>query len=65
MQQQELAQLEIEHLLFELKCCVNDLSRHRLRINPHNLQQAELSLRKLETLISFAKLFDTQRLLIG
>ncbi|HAT7747029.1 TPA: hypothetical protein JBE46_00475 [Legionella pneumophila subsp. pneumophila] len=62
MQQQEPAQLEIEHLLFELNCCVNDLSRHRLQINPYDIQQAELSLHKLESLISFVKQFDTQRI---
>ena len=62
MQHQEPAQLEIEHLLFELNCCVNDLSRHRLQINPYDIQQAELSLSKLESLISFVKQFDTQRI---
>lgn len=62
MQQQESTQVEIEHLLFELNCCVNDLSRHRLQINPHDIQQAELSLLKLESLISFVKRFDTQRI---
>ncbi|RMX01202.1 hypothetical protein EAW55_11540 [Legionella jordanis] len=62
MQQLEPAQFEIEHLLFELNCCVNDLSRHRLQINVYDIQQAELSLHKLETLISFVKQFDTQRI---
>jgi hypothetical protein len=62
VQQQETAQLEIEHLLFELNGCVNDLSRHRLQINPHDIQQAELSLNKLESLISFVKLFNTRRI---
>ncbi|MFO9576125.1 hypothetical protein SDB61_09670 [Legionella pneumophila serogroup 1] len=62
MQLQEPVQLEIEHLLFELNCCVNDLSRHRLLINLHDIQQAELSLRKLESLISFVKQFDTQKI---
>lgn len=62
MQQQEPAQLEIQHLLFELNCCVNDLSRHRLQINTHDIQQAELSLYKLESLISFVKQFDTERI---
>ncbi|MFW3142523.1 hypothetical protein QPW88_01910 [Legionella pneumophila] len=62
MQQQEPVQLEIEHLLFELNCCVNDLSRRRLQINTHDIQQAELSLNKLESLISFVKQFDTQRI---
>jgi hypothetical protein len=62
MQQQKPEQFEIEHLLFELNCCVNDLSRYRLLINPHDIQQAELSLHKLESLISFAKQFDTQRI---
>ena len=62
MQQQESVQLEIEHLLFELNCCVNDLSRYRLQIKFHDIQQAELSLHKLESLISFLKQFDTQRI---
>ena len=62
MQQQEPVQLEIEHLLFELNCCVNDLSRHRLQINTHGIHQAELSLNKLESLISFVKQFDTQQI---
>lgn len=62
MQQQESVQLEIEHLLSELNCCVNDLSRHRLQINTYDIQQAELSLHKLESLISFVKQFDTQKI---
>ncbi|HFL2716121.1 TPA: hypothetical protein ACGWTM_003320 [Legionella pneumophila] len=62
MQHQEPAQLEIEHLLFELNYCVNDLSRHRRQINAHDIQQAELSLHKLESLISFVKQFDTQKI---
>ncbi len=62
MQQQEPVQLEIEHLLFDLNCCVNDLSRHRLQINTYGIQQTELSLHKLESLISFVKQFDTQKI---
>ena len=62
MQQQEPIQLEIQHLLFELNCCVNDLSRHRLQINTYDIQQAELSLYKLESLISFVKQFDPQQI---
>ncbi len=57
MQQQESAQRDIEHLLFELNGCVNDLSRLRLQISIHDIQQAELSLTKLELLISFVKQF--------
>ncbi|KTC66377.1 Uncharacterised protein (plasmid) [Legionella adelaidensis] len=55
MHQQEKVQLDIEHLLFELNCCVNNLSRYRLKINRDDIQQAELSLSKLESLISFSK----------
>lgn len=62
MQHQEPVQLEIEQLLFELSCCVNDLSRRRLQINSHDIQQAEISLHKLESLISFVKQFDAQRI---
>jgi len=62
MQQQKSVQLKIEHLLFELNCCVNDLSRHRLQINTYDIQQAELSLHNLESLIFFVKQFDTHRI---
>ncbi|MBL7479774.1 hypothetical protein [Legionella bononiensis] len=58
MQQQEPVQLEIEHLLFELNCCVNDLSNFRLQISVDDIQQAELSLNKLESLISFVKQYS-------
>ncbi|HAT1845509.1 TPA: hypothetical protein U0Y19_000960 [Legionella pneumophila] len=58
MQKSEEVQLEIEHLLFELNCCVNDLSSFRLQISIDDLQQAELSLNKLESLISFVKQYS-------
>ncbi|WP_115706019.1 hypothetical protein [Legionella sainthelensi] len=58
MQQIESALSEIEYLMFELSRCVNDLSRYRLQINPHEIQQAELSLHKLESLISFVKISE-------
>ncbi|RUQ85123.1 hypothetical protein [Legionella septentrionalis] len=55
MRHQEKTQLDIEHLLFELSCCVNNLSRYRLNLNYDDIQQAELSLNKLELIISFVK----------
>ena len=61
MQKQEIAHSKIEHLLFELGCCVNDLSRYRLMINRSNIQQAEMSLHKLEGLISFIRMFILKR----
>ena len=57
MQQHESAQRDIEHLLFELNSCVNDLSRHRLQISIHDIQQAELILSKLKSFISVVKQF--------
>lgn len=58
MQKSEVVQLEIEQLLFELNCCVNDLSNFRLQISIDEIQQAELSLNKLESLISFVKQYS-------
>jgi hypothetical protein len=56
LQKAEAVQQDIEHLLFELNCCVNDLQGFRLQIQSNNLHQAELSLHKLEALVSFIKL---------
>lgn len=55
MHLQEKVQFDIEHLLFDLSCCVNNLSLYRLEIMRDDIQQAELSLSKLESFISFAK----------
>ncbi|AUH72634.1 hypothetical protein [Legionella sainthelensi] len=62
MQQIESAVSKIEYLMFELSRCVNDLSRYRLQINSCDIQQAELSLHKLESLISFVKISEVSRI---
>ena len=62
MQNSEKTEVEIEHLLFELNCCVHDLSRYRLQINSYDIQRAELSMHKLESLISFVKLIDNRQI---
>ena len=62
MQIVEAAQLEVEHLLYELNCCVNDLQNVRLRISANDIHQAELSLNKLESLISFVKTFSGRKI---
>jgi len=53
MQNHDSAQLEIEHLLVELSCCVNDLQRFRRQLSVGDVKQAELSLQKLNALISY------------
>ena len=62
MQKAAADQLEVEHLLFELNCCVNDLQRVRLQISADEIHQAELSLNKLESLISFVKAFSGRKI---
>lgn len=62
MQRTTAAQLEIEHLLFELNCCVNDLQSVRLQISADEIYQAELSLNKLESLISYVKAFSSRKI---
>lgn len=61
MQTSETIQNEIDHILFELSCCVNNLQDYRLQISPHDVQHAELSLHKLQALISFAKLCSQRK----
>ena len=62
MQKAVADQLEVEHLLFELNCCVNDLQSVRLQISAEDIYQAELSLNKLESLISFVKSFSSRKI---
>lgn len=47
MQKQNLVQLEIEHLLHELTSCVNDLQAYRRQLSIDDVQQADISLQKL------------------
>lgn len=61
MQNSAAVELEIEHILFELNCCVNDLQSYRLQISSDDIYQAELSMHKLQTLISFVKCFADKR----
>lgn len=62
MQKAKAVQPEVEHLLFELNCCVNDLQNVRLQISADDIHQAELSLNKLESLISFVKIFSKRKI---
>ena len=62
MQRTTAAQLKIEHMLFELNCCVNDLQSVRLQISADEIHQAELSLNKLESLISFVRTFSGRKI---
>lgn len=55
MQEQNLVQLEIEHLLYELTCCINDLQIYRRQLSIDDVQQADISLQKLNALITNAQ----------
>ena len=55
MQKQNSVQLEVEHLIFELTWCVNDLLAHRRHLSSNDIRQADLSLQKLSTIISSAR----------
>lgn len=55
MQKQNLVQLEIEHLLHELTCCVNALQAFRRQLTLDDVQQADISLQKLNALITNAQ----------
>lgn len=55
MQKQNLVQLQIEHLLHELTCCINDLQAFRRQLTLDDVQQADISLQKLNALITNAQ----------
>lgn len=55
MQKQDLVQLKIEHLLHELACCINDLQAFRRQLSIDDVQQADISLQKLNALITNAQ----------
>lgn len=61
MQNTTAVQLEVEHIMFELNCCVNDLHTIRQQISADEIHQTELSLNKLESLISFVKTFSYRK----
>lgn len=46
---------EIEHLLMELTYCVNDLQAYRPQLSLEDIKQIELSMSKLDALISLVK----------
>ncbi|MDI1352487.1 MAG: hypothetical protein PSV35_06915, partial [bacterium] len=54
MQVQNTTQQTIEHVLYELTACVNELQGFRQQLSFDNLQQAELSLQKFHALMSGA-----------
>ena len=53
MQNHNSVQEKIEHLLVELSCCVNDLHGLRRNLSLEDTKQAELSVQKLNALISY------------
>ena len=55
MQEQDTLQLEMEHLIFELSCCVNDLLAYRRHLSSDDIRQADLSLQKLSSIINNAQ----------
>ena len=55
MEVQNTTQQTIEHVLYELTACVNELQGFSQQLSIHNLQQAELSLQKFHALISRAR----------
>lgn len=55
MKKQNLVQLQIEHLLHELTCCINDLQAFRRQLTLDDVQQADISLQKLNALITNAQ----------
>ena len=55
MQKQNSVWLEIDHLIFELTCCVNDLLAHRRHLSSDDILQADLSLQKLSAIITNAR----------
>lgn len=44
-------QLEIDHLLFQLAWCIEDLHSFRQQLTLDDINQAEISLQKLDALI--------------
>ena len=55
MQKHNLVQLEIEHILFDLTCCVENLQAFRKYLSVDDVQQANGSLKKLNDLITDAQ----------
>lgn len=55
MQKLDTVSLEIEHLLFDLTLCVNDLHGFSEQLSIDDTKQVELNLNKLESLISFVR----------
>lgn len=55
MQKQNLVQLQIEHLLHELTCCINDLQAFRRQLTLDDVQQTDISLQKLNALLTNAQ----------
>jgi|GEM_PF-4395982 len=55
MQKLDTVSLEIEHLLFDLTLCINDLHGFIEQLSLDDTKQVELNLNKLEALISFVR----------
>jgi hypothetical protein len=56
MQVQNATQQIIEHVLYELTSCINELQGFRQQLSIDHLEQADLSLQKLHALMSSAKM---------
>lgn len=52
MLKQDPVQLDIEHLLYGLTCCINDLQAFEQHLSMEDLQQVTLSFQKLNVLIA-------------
>lgn len=55
MQIENTIELEIEHLLFNLMSTVNELQGYRRFLSINHVQQADISLQKLNALMTNAK----------
>ncbi|HHT9843835.1 TPA: hypothetical protein ACT9I4_001951 [Legionella pneumophila] len=60
MQKFDSAEIQIDHLLFELARCVNDLQRFYRQFSTEDRKQVELSLSKLEFLVSCSGRYQSQ-----
>ena len=55
MQKIDTVPVEVEYLLHELSIAINDLQAFRRQLSIDDVAQVELSLYKLESLISFVR----------
>lgn len=63
MQHFDSAEIQIDHLLFELTRCVNDLQGFYRQLSIEDRKQVELSLCRLEFLVSHSNRYQSQHAL--